>query len=136
MILYRHPSDEENYPLAPFGPNSDSFTLVDANGNRWDVGVQNTGLLQTAPSTRASVTVILNSQDNLTSWLLGVTTSGLLTTTAISFLAGSPTLRWMGSVTGASVWGLGVLDKGQLFTEQSPAIFEETSVSFLSLKAW
>lgn len=62
-----------------------AFTLQDANGNFWNLGITDAGILTTTPIV-AGVPSILQINDLLdtTSWQIGVTITGVLTTTAIA----------------------------------------------------
>lgn len=60
--------------------------LVDANGILWQVNVDSNGILSTTKlSAGSSPQVFVNDPAGTTSWLLGVTTGGVLTTTQVTF---------------------------------------------------
>jgi hypothetical protein len=105
-------------PLQGSGVATTILTLKDANGVLWGVTVLDNGNLQTTSgSTGAQQTIFLNNPQNTVTWQLGVTITGLLTTTSVAFAA-NPTQIQMGSITGTTVWQLGVLTNGNLTTSK------------------
>lgn len=64
--------------------------LADANGVIWALTVNDDGTLSISVSFGAPSTLILNDPGNTTSWQIGVTIGGLLTTTAVLFKATNP----------------------------------------------
>lgn len=62
------------------------ITLKDSNNQLWNVTVQNNGTLQTTHvGSGVAQTLILNNPQNTVSWQIGVSITGLLTTTSVAF---------------------------------------------------
>jgi hypothetical protein len=93
-----------------------AFTLQDSSLGKWDVSVTDAGVLQTTgASVNPATTVFLDDPTFTTSWQLGVTTLGLLTTTAVA-AGGYPSFFQALSSTGISTWRIGVTLLGNLTT--------------------
>lgn len=98
-----------------------AFTLQDSTLVKWDVSVTDTGALQTVGGSINPVTVVkLNDPTLATSWQIGITTLGQLTTTSI-INAGYPSVLLTPSITGFTSWDIGVTSLGAL-TTSAPAL--------------
>jgi hypothetical protein len=98
-----------------------AFTLQDSGLVKWDVTVTDAGILQTTkPSVNPATTVFLDDPSFATSWQVGITTLGALTTTAIG-AGGYPAAINTGSITGLTNWNIGITSIG-LLTVSSPAL--------------
>jgi hypothetical protein len=114
------------------GARSGAFTLQDGAGGIWLVTVNNSGQLQTTATTGGFITPVFDDGAGSVSWLLGVQTNGLLTTTSWPFSASYPSLWWTGSFDATTTWGIGVLKNGQLFTIPSPTFLEDSCIGGFS----
>jgi hypothetical protein len=100
-----------------FAGHGSYLTLTDSGGNNWDVFVLDNGTLQTVGGSISTPGIfIINDPSNAASWQLGVTTLGLLTTTAVAFNAANPKTLGLQSVTGNTTWAVGVTLAGLLTT--------------------
>jgi len=106
------------------------LTLKDANNISWGVTVLDNGNLQmTSGSLGASQTIFLNS--GATTWQLGVSITGLLTTTSVAFNAANPSFIPMVSVSGTKAWDLGVTVVGLLTTTANMQVLARDPVVYL-----
>lgn len=65
--------------------NDRSFTLRDSSGNAWALTIDNSGFLYTSLSgIGPTKSLILNDPTNATSWQIGITSAGQLTTTPVA----------------------------------------------------
>jgi hypothetical protein len=115
--------------------------LADANGVVWNFAVQDDGNLRTdAVGNTTFQTLILNDPGNTTTWGIGVTTGGLLTTTALTFSASNPTSKTMNSFGGTLQWSLTVDSGGMLSTTLIGVIARDPQMmlrwSDTSTKTW
>lgn len=94
------------------------LTLKDANNVLWGVTVLDNGNLQTtAGSLGPAQTIFLNV--GAATWQLGITITGLLTTTSVAFNAANPTFIVMVSADSLTAWNLGVTAAGLLTTSSN-----------------
>lgn len=95
------------------------ITLTDPHSNNWDIFALDNGNLQSqAGSVNTPGTFILNDPSNTASWLIGITTAGILTTTSVPFSALNPKTLTILSITGNSTATIGVTLAG-LITSSS-----------------
>lgn len=89
------------------------LALKDANGVVWLFSVTDAGLLfNTSSINTAFAMLTLNDPGNTTSWVVGVNTSGQLTTTATTFSAANAQSFPFISLGGISAWNLTVTSGG------------------------
>jgi hypothetical protein len=105
------------------------LTLQDANGVKWGVTVLDNGTLQTtAGSLGAAQTIFLNV--GAATWQLGVTITGLLTTTSVVF-AVNPSFITMVSPSAVTAWDLAVTAVGLLTTTANLLVLARSPVVYL-----
>jgi hypothetical protein len=92
--------------------------LQDATGAVWVMQVLDSGLLQTHQQTESFAPLTLNDPTNATSWTIGVTAGGLLTTTAAA-AGGFPTSLSFVSLGGIATYALSVTAGGLLVTTKA-----------------
>lgn len=110
-------------PPMPGDMPATTFTLADANGGLWRVGINDVGsLTTTSVSSGSTATIYLNDPTKTTSWLLGVTTLGALTIVAAALVPAYQTVYQMVSYTGVSLFDVGVTNIGVLQTQLVGAI--------------
>lgn len=92
-----------------------SFALEDANGNLWNLGMGEGGILQ-APSLLAGsaepVSVFLNDQENTTSWRITASIAGAIEPVQIPFDPGLPAAISFVSALGDQRWSLQLENQG------------------------
>lgn len=110
-------------PPMPGDMPATTFTLADANGGLWRVGINDVGSLTTTSVSSGSVaTIYLNDPTKTTSWLLGITTLGALTIVAAALVPAYQAVYQMVSYTGVSLFDVGVTNLGVLQTQLVGAI--------------
>jgi hypothetical protein len=101
--------------LASFGAHGNYFTLTDSNSNNWDVFSTDAGNLESfSNSISVPTPITLNDPSNSASWQLGITTTGLLTTTSVPFSATNQQALTILSITDTTILSVGVTLAGQL----------------------
>jgi hypothetical protein len=96
-----------------------SLILQDSGSGLWQVTVNDFGVLSvTSVGSGTPNTVDLNDSGNTTSWLLGVSTIGVLTTTSIAFNAGYSKSYALVSISGLTTWLINVTNFGDIGTSQ------------------
>ncbi len=110
---------------------SPPMILQDSSLVIWQVTCNSLGLLQSAPGIGTPQTIILNDPQGTTSWKLGVTTLGLLTTTSVAFNAAYPTTAVILGANSTS-WDVGVTTVGNLTTVQDFSINPRDPMAMLS----
>jgi hypothetical protein len=98
-----------------------AIVLQSANGNLWQLSVNDAGLLTTTQVSGLAVSAAIKLNDSAlaTTWQLGVTNVGLLTMTSIVRDITQPTIFPILSATKLSIWNLGVLSSGLMTTTQA-----------------
>lgn len=88
---------------------ADKFYLQDVNGGNWATGVTDTGVLQaTGNAPDEAQALFLNDPTTNTSWQITVTPLGALAPIPVSYDPAYPPTFLMASITGNSVWIVGV----------------------------
>lgn len=94
-----------------------SFILQDSSSGLWQVDVDDNGDVRTTSVGSGSpITLNLNDPGGTTSWSVGVTTIGQLTTTSVTFNAANKKEFTVVSNTGKSTWFLKIHSNGDLFS--------------------
>lgn len=107
---------------------SSSTILKDANNQLWNLTVLDNGNLKTTATGAGTPQVlILNDQGNTTSWLIGVSITGLLTATSQTFSAANPLSLAMNSPS--FNWQLRVTSAGLIQTYGTGEITRPATVS-------
>jgi len=95
------------------------FLLQDSGGGFWSITVDDSGLLHSTKVSGGTLApVLINDPSNATTWQIGITTGGLLTTMGISFSVNS-TFILLISPTRNTAWNFQVTSAGLIST--SPA---------------
>jgi hypothetical protein len=78
--------------------------INDSGGNTWQVGVSDSGILQSqSVGQQSPAAIYLNDYaTNTTSWLLTITTSGIIGTQQVTYNAGYPISQGLSSPSGYS----------------------------------
>ena len=93
--------------------------LQDSGNNFWSITVDDSGLLHSTQVGAGVVTpVLVNDPSNATTWQIGITTGGLLTTTSVS-LSLNPTFILLISATRNTAWNFQVTSQGLITTSPS-----------------
>ena len=95
--------------------------LQAANGSQWQLTINDLGITQTIPGSGTPQTIKLTDSGNTTTWQLGVTNAGILTTTSITFDTTQPKALVLFSTTLISAWNLAVSNLGILRTSPTTA---------------
>ncbi len=94
-----------------------ALILRDSLGGLWSVTVDDNGGLGTISVSSGSPSApILNAISGSTTWLVGITPAGQLTTTQTGFIIGGPTSITLSSPSG--VWSIGITNDGIFITTQ------------------
>jgi hypothetical protein len=99
--------------------------LQDSGSALWQVTVDDNGLLGTTSVPSGTFTTLVLDDPGLsTSWTVGVSTIGVLTTTSTTFGATNPIYVQLVSSSTLTLWSLGVSAVGQLTTQPALALEE------------
>lgn len=114
------------------GGTPPNIILADSSARLWKVYVDDSGLLHTqSVASGAPQTIFLNDSTNTTSWQLGVTTLGLLTTTSVALKAWHQMQFQLISQSGATAWELSVDINGDLATALNLQVFARAPKAML-----
>lgn len=105
-----HAHQDANLTLASF-----ALTLKDSSNGLWLVqAVRGNGQAQDTNGTLTPTVPVVNDAAQTASWQLGVATTGLVTTTAVTYGAGYPTAVLLLSADGTFLYNLGATTAGLL----------------------
>ena len=118
-------------PIPPLPGNEppSNIPLGDALGGIWFLGVSNIGVLTTNPGFGNAGTIILNDPGNTTSWLVRVSTLGVLSTITTPFSPFYPQNFALVSADGTQRYGMQVTTLGVLQTNFMEAITRAPQIS-------
>jgi hypothetical protein len=106
-----------------------NFLMQDPAGNIWALGVSNIGVLTTAPSIGMGQVLLLNGTDNNTSWLITISSVGVLVATKTTFNPYYPQSLMLSSPNGSAYWNLQISNIGVLQTFITSTMSRDPKIS-------